>query len=187
MFARFDLRAKFFRFINCGKALFISQTPWNLQMITIHKMTESEIPIVSRLLERCYAWLGEIERFPPAFIDFLISKRASVETIERESKNQLYLVAKSRGSIVGMVAIRDNDITKLYVSPENHRQSVGKGLFRAAEQIIAENGFDRLSLVAIGESPVPFYRAMGMSVVKRAKSTLSCYKGGEVILMEKSL
>jgi ribosomal protein S18 acetylase RimI-like enzyme len=156
-------------------------------MITIRKMTEAEIPIVSKLLERCYAWLGEIERFPLAFSNFLISERASVETIEREFKNQLYLVAKTRGSIVGMVAIRDNEITRLYVSPENHRQGVGKDLFNAAEQIIAESGFDRLSLVAIGESPVPFYRAMGMSVVKRAKSTLPCYKGGKVILMEKSL
>ena len=155
-------------------------------MIVIGEMNEAEIPIVSNLLISCYRWLGETESFPREFIEYLIAERGSTETVLRESEDQVYLVAKIGDGIAGMAAIKDNKITKLYVLPEQHHKGIGRSLFEAAEKLIIENGFDVLSLVALGESPIPFYRAMGMCIAGQKKSTIPSYEGGEVTLMEKA-
>jgi ribosomal protein S18 acetylase RimI-like enzyme len=156
-------------------------------MIEINKMNEDDIPRVSELLIACYNWLNDVENFPPEFTQFLLSQRASIETIERESAYQTYLVARVDNKISGMVAIEEDKITKLYVLPDKHRRGVGRKLFEAAEKIITENGFDKFSLVAIGQSPVPFYQAMGMNIAEIKKSRIPTYIGRDTFIMEKTL
>ncbi len=156
-------------------------------MITISKMTDDEIPIVSKLLCSCYNWLGEIERFPEEFTDFLITERGSVETVKRESQSQIYLVARIGETIAGMVAVRNDEITKLYVAPEHHRKGIGRELFKIAEKLIIEGGYNKVVLGAVASSPIPFYESMGMSIDERKKSRLECFRGGEIILMSKKL
>jgi len=156
-------------------------------LITISKMTDDEIPAVSKLLCSCYTWLGEIESFPEEFTDFLVTKRGSVETVKRESQSQIYLVAHIGETIAGMVAIRNDEITKLYVSPEHHRKGIGRELFKIAEKLIIEGGYNKIVLGAVAGSPVPFYESMGMSIDERKKSRLEYFKGGEIILMSKKL
>ena len=41
-------------------------------------------------------------------------------------ENHTYLVAELDEPIVGMIAIKNNEITKLYVKPENHRTGYRK-------------------------------------------------------------
>jgi ribosomal protein S18 acetylase RimI-like enzyme len=156
-------------------------------MIIIDKMNENDIPRVTELLNACYSWLSEIENFPPEFTRFLISRRGSIETIRRESAFQTYLVARVNYKISGMVAIEDNKITKLYVLPERHRQGIGRKLFEVAEKIITGKGFRKLSLVAVGKSPIPFYRAMGMHIIEVKRSKIPAYMGRTTALMEKAL
>jgi ribosomal protein S18 acetylase RimI-like enzyme len=156
-------------------------------MIEINKMRADDIPRVSELLIACYNWLSKVESFPPEFTQFLISKRGSIETVEHESAYQTYLVARVENKIAGMVAIEDDKITKLYVLPDEHRKGIGRILFEAAGKIIMENGFEKLSLVAIGKTPVPFYKAMGMNIVEIKESRIPSYIGKETFIMEKAL
>jgi len=147
--------------------------------IIINEMTGKDVPVVSQLLISCYRWLGQTDNFPREFSKFLVSERGSIETVTRESAYQTYLVARYDNNISGMVAIEDNNITKLYVSPDYHRKGVSRKLFEAAEKLIIEKGFDNISLVAISRSPVPFYQAMGMSIVEKIKAESSLIRGAK--------
>jgi ribosomal protein S18 acetylase RimI-like enzyme len=155
--------------------------------ILIRTMTDKDIPAVSELLCTCYKWLADVEGFPKEFADYLLINRGSVKTIKRESENQRYLVACHGADIVGIVSIKNDEITKLYVDPNRHRQGIGKALFNAAEKYITKDGFKQIILGVLGNSPVPFYKSMGMLINGRKKSRLDCNPQGEVILMKKEL
>lgn len=155
--------------------------------ILIRTMTDEDIPEVSELLCSCYNWLADIEGFPKEFTDFLLTKRASIDTIEHESKNQQYFVASYGSDIIGMVSIKNDEITKLYVDPNRHRQGIGKRPFNAAERIIVANGFKQVTLGVLGKSALLFYEAMGMIISGRKQSRLEYYPRGEIILMKKEL
>jgi ribosomal protein S18 acetylase RimI-like enzyme len=155
--------------------------------ILIRTMTDKDIPGVGELLCSCYKWLAEIEGFPKEFTDFLLMNRGSIDTIEKESKIQRYLVACHGTDIVGMVSVKNDEITKLYVNPVRHRQGVGKILFNTAEELIAKDGFDQIILGVLGKSALAFYKSMGMVISGRKQSRLDCYPQGEIVLMKKEL
>ncbi|MEZ5360409.1 MAG: GNAT family N-acetyltransferase [Candidatus Zixiibacteriota bacterium] len=142
---------------------------------------------VSDLLCDCYRWMGEREGFSQANIDFLVTKRGSVETIERESAEQSYFVAQDGDIIVGMVSVLNNEITKLYVSPARHREGIGRMLFEYAERLIREAGYDSISLGALGQAPVPFYKSMGMKITATKLCKLGDETAREVFVMEMKL
>ncbi len=156
-------------------------------MVFIRSMQKIDIPAVSTLLCTCYRWLGKTEGFPEEYVEFLVAKRGSVETVERDCVTELYLVACSDGTIVGMVSTRGATITRLYVDPNWHRKGVGAQLYNAAEKTIRSDGHLKLSLVALGESSVPFYQAMGMSVTGRETRRPPFPRDKKVILMERIL
>jgi ribosomal protein S18 acetylase RimI-like enzyme len=146
-------------------------------------MNEDDRAAVSSLLCECYRWLGERERLTADQIEFLVSKRGSLECVTRESRTQLYLVASEEDEIVGMVSVSGNEITKLYVSPACHRKGIGRQLFIEAESAIRDSGHRDLMLGAF-PSAVPFYRAMGLSVTGRKPGALGAFS---MIIMTKRL
>ena len=154
--------------------------------MTIRGMTAADEQAVSDLLCVCYRWIAEPEGYTEEQVGFLLSQRGSLETVRRESREQQYLVACRGESLVGMVAVSGNQITKLYVDPAYHREGIGRALFEAAVAIIAAAGFDRAIL---GTTPgtVPFYEALGMSVSGHRDHTAGVFSGRRTILMEKAL
>ena len=156
-------------------------------MITIRPMQKDDIPTVSRLLCDCYKWLGQTDGFGAEYVEFLVTKRGSIETVERESTVENYLVACIDDEIVGMVSIKGETITKLYVDPKRHRQGIGELLFEVAEEIIAREGHQKLTLGTLGESPVPFYTAMGMTVVGYKDFPEQFHLDKRAVLMQKIL
>jgi len=155
-------------------------------MVTIRFMGDDDVLAVAELLGKTYRWLGQREAFTAEQVEFLVSKRGSLECVSRESRNQLYFVASVRGDIVGMVAVSGNEITKLYVLPAHHRTGIGTELFAAAEAVVRGAGYDRLTLGAF-RTAVPFYAAMGMSVTGRKPHGRGPLEGLSVTLMEKEL
>jgi putative acetyltransferase len=148
-------------------------------------MKQSEIGAVSDLLSECYAWLGEREGFSSLQVEFLVSKRGSIETIQRESRKEQYIVADDGAHLVGMVSVSGDQITKLYVRPSAAGRGIGRELYEAAESIIAASGHARVSLGAFS-SAVPFYQRMGLSAVGR-KAATGALAGVVITLMEKPL
>ena len=153
----------------------------------VRVMNREDIPRVSDILCSCYRWLGEKEGFTPHDVRFLIRQRGSIDTVKRESEIETYCVACDDTETVGMLSVRDNEITKLYVHPRRHREGLGKLLFEKAEEIITANGHTKIILGTIGMSPMPFYESMGMVVSGRKPNKMGQESSREVILMEKEI
>ena len=156
-------------------------------MMYVRAMNHEDIPRVSDLLCSCYRWLGKEEHLTPRNIQFLVKQRGSSDTVKRESATETYCVACNDTEIAGMVSVKNNEITKLYVHPMWHRKGFGRLLFEKAEEIIAGNGHTKVILGTIGESPVPFYKSMGMTISGRKTCKMEQESGREVILMEKAI
>ena len=152
----------------------------------IRPMSESDEPEVSRILCACYRLLGRIEDLSPEGVEFLLSKRGSLESIQRESVDQTFLVAELEQRIVGIVAVDGSVVAKLYVDPPYHGRGIGAALFRAAEALIRQGGYDHFTL---GSSPsaVGFYQTMGASVTGRKYLTRGPLAGHHPVLMRKQL
>ncbi|MBN1348844.1 GNAT family N-acetyltransferase [candidate division KSB1 bacterium] len=153
-------------------------------MRVIRKMRSEDIPHVSELLCDCYRWLAEKEGYTESQLRWLLTDRGSIPTVERESKTQFYLIAHQAESITGMVAIRANEITKLYVAPEHHREGIGEMLFIAAEQEIRTNGYHEMHLGAT-DTAIPFYQKMGMTLTGRVPYRVDIFPGRRVAIMTK--
>ena len=149
------------------------------------RMSRSDMAQVSELLTASYVWLGEREGLSAEQTDFLVSKRGSLECVRRESRVQLYLVARDGEEIAGVVAVSGDEITKLYVSPVRIGKGIGRMLFEAGERAIRAGGHRRVRLGAF-PSAVAFYRRMGLDVAghKRPAGALAPLT---VTLMEKRL
>jgi ribosomal protein S18 acetylase RimI-like enzyme len=147
-------------------------------------MEKNDLTAVSGLLCECYRWLGEQGGCTQNQVEFLVSTRGSLDCVTRESETETYLVACRAREVVGVAAVSGNEITKLYVSPACHRQGIGARLLTAAESIIRDSGHGRLMLGAF-RSAVPFYRAMGLSVMGRRTCTPAALAGLYMVLMQK--
>jgi predicted N-acetyltransferase YhbS len=152
---------------------------------TISPMARDDISEVSELLRSSYAALSKLEGLTREQSDFLNTERGSIESLLSESQYQLFMLARDAGSIVGVVAVKGDMITKLYVSPERTGQGIGRSLYEAAESWVRAQGHSRVSLGAF-PSAVPFYERMGLAVVgeKRPCGPLS---GRTLFVMEKRL
>ncbi len=150
-------------------------------------MSEEDIKRVSNLLCACYRWMGERDGLNSAELEFLIEKRGSVDTVRDEMVSQQYLVAGDGDVVAGVVAVKENDIAKLYVHPDHHHKGIGRQLFAAAEEIVNGAGYEELTTSAFGKAPVPFYESMGMTVVDRFRGRPAVMSGRWAYVLKKLL
>jgi ribosomal protein S18 acetylase RimI-like enzyme len=149
-------------------------------------MTDADHAEVGELLRICFNWLADREGFTDAQREFLVGPRSSAETLRQESQTRPHLVARGQdGTILGMAAIRENEIARLYVHPQHHGRGVGKALFQAAESMIRQAGFAEVTVAALVDSSAAFYRARGMHEVGRQPYEPQIFAGREVVLLAK--
>jgi ribosomal protein S18 acetylase RimI-like enzyme len=150
-------------------------------------MSEADIPRFCELLRDCYHWLADREGFTARQRSFLVDERSSEQTVREESKTRPHLVACQGDTIVGMAAVRHNEVARLYIDPRFHRQGVGKTLFEACEAMIQQAGHEEMTVAALVDSAAAFYRAMGMSITGRLVYEPEIFLGREVILLAKKI
>jgi ribosomal protein S18 acetylase RimI-like enzyme len=153
----------------------------------IREMTDEDVPRVSELLKECFRWLGDRERFTVRQLAFLIDDRSSEQTVREESKTRPHLVACTVTGIVGMAAVHGNEIARLYVDPQCHRQGVGRVLFEACEAMIRQAGHEEMTVGALVDGSLAFYQAMGMSITGRVVYEPEIFLGREVTLLAKKI
>ena len=151
----------------------------------IREMKKEEVSEAARLLHEAYAWLAEREGLTPEQTGFLQSVRGSEETVERESRTETYLVACDGSPIVGLVAVCEARITRLYVLPSHFGRGIGRALCGAAESMIRSQGHGAARLVSF-PSAVPFYQVMGYRAVE-VTNPRGVFAGLGFTLMEKRL
>jgi ribosomal protein S18 acetylase RimI-like enzyme len=153
----------------------------------IEPMTDADHVEVSELLRVCFNWLADREGFTDQQREFLVGPRSSAETLRIELQTRPHLVARDQDrTILGMAAIRENEIARLYVHPQYHGRGVGKALFQAAESMIRQAGFTEVTVAALVENAVAFYRARGMHEIGRQPYEPQIFGEREVVLLAKT-
>jgi len=154
----------------------------------IEPMTDADHAEVSELLRACFNWLAEREGFTDRQREFLVGPRSGAETLRIESQTRPHLVARDQDrTILGMAAIRENEIARLYVHPQYHGRGVGKALFQAAESMIHQAGFTEVTVAALVDSAAAFYRAQGMHEIGRQPYEPQIFGEREVVLLAKTV
>jgi len=152
----------------------------------IEPMTDADHAEVAALLQACFEWLADREQYTEKERAFLLGPRSSADTLHAESRTRPHLVARAAdGTILGMAAVRENEVARLYVHPAYHGQGVGKALFRAAEAVIVRAGHAEVTVAAMAASAVAFYRARGMSEVGRTRYEPEIFGEREVVILAK--
>jgi ribosomal protein S18 acetylase RimI-like enzyme len=152
----------------------------------VEAMTDADRVEVSELLRACFNWLADREGFADRQREFLVGPRSSAETLREESQTRPHIVARDPdGTILGMAAIRENEIARLYVHPQHHGRGVGTALFQAAEALIRQAGFTEVTVAALVERAAAFYRARGMREIGRQPYEPEIFGGREVVLLAK--
>jgi ribosomal protein S18 acetylase RimI-like enzyme len=131
----------------------------------IRSMTESDIKAVSEIVSDGYTYLAKQEGFSPKQLDRLLTERSSKIAISGWLAQWQCYVAELRGSVIGALAIKQNEIEEIWVHPQHHSHGVGTAMFQKAEHLIAKAGYTELILCCAAVSARPFYKAMGAEIV----------------------
>jgi len=150
-------------------------------------MKPDEAAAASEVMCECYRRIGEKRGYNDEQIAYLVGERGAKKTVEKESKNQTYLVACEGEKVVGVAAVNGNEVAKLFVTPDRHRQGIGSGLFHAAEDVVKRNGYDEMIVGVMFEDAVGFYEKLGMTRFGTKLPDGGVFRGFEVKLLRKKL
>lgn len=142
-------------------------------MEQIRQITADELPVVREIVYSTWPeTYGEI--LTAAQIEYMLDTYHSLEFLENSMRNgHLFYIFYDGNIPLGFISLHPGaepgavKLSKLYVLPESQGKSVGRKLFRKAEEISRELGFERLYLnVNRFNKAVSFYKNMGMDVLR---------------------
>lgn len=137
----------------------------------LRPMQQADAEGVSTVLCACYRFLCERENYSSRQLSELLEMHSS-DAVEKWRLRWDVIVAECEGAVVGVVAVRDDEIEELFVHPLRHRLGIGALLFAAAEKLIADGAHPRLVVHTTGYAS-PFYEAMGA----RRVGSMTCDRG----------
>ena len=133
-----------------------------MKVIPIELLTASEIPSACELVERVFR-----ENVAPLYSDEGISEFLSYcvtdELASRIESGSIGAIARCDGRIVGLIEIKQlSHIALLFVDTAFHGRGVGRKLFNAALEFLAERN-PELEKLTVNSSPnsVGFYERLG--------------------------
>ena len=138
-------------------------------MIEIREATVKDAVAASRIVRLCYEGFGKTEGFDNKIIVELKKRRGTAEHIAEFITNENFFVADDEQILKGMISIKDNEISKLYVDPHHQKQGIGRQLFAHAEDFIQTHCYDAFFVATVSRSAVSFYERMGMKISRRCR------------------
>lgn len=131
----------------------------------IEKAVHSDLTDILSLQK--IAFLSEVKLFN----DFLITPfTQSIESIEDDFKNNLYLKAVSNGKIIGSVRAYEKEsvcfIGRLFVHPDHQNMWIGKSLMHHIEHLFDNCKMYSLFAAKRVSKNVSFYKKLGYSIVR---------------------
>ena len=155
--------------------------------IAVREMHDGDCPEVSRVVCASFRHGAERDGFTEEQIQSYFSGRGSETAIREQFRQYQCLVACAGQTIAGVVALKGNEITKLYVDPRLLRRGIGSMLFEQAERIVSQGAHEDLVVHTVFKSGIPFYEAMGMATVDSKPVAFGPLKGTDSTLLRKSL
>ena len=153
----------------------------------LRDMRDEDCLAVSRVVSDSFEWGAKREGWPVDRIQEYSLGRGCERAIREQFPKYRWRLACEAAGVVGVVAVKGNEITKLYVSPDRLREGIGTVLFGAAEEMIRREGHRELVLGAVFDSSIPFYESLGMSKVGRKSVVLGAAQGADAMIMRKPL
>ena len=100
-----------------------------MQDIAVRAMELADCEAVSRVVCDSFQWAANHESFLAEEIEIYSAGRGSPQAIREQFRTYRCWVACESNRIVGMAAVKGNEITKLYVepSPRNRPSAVSRG------------------------------------------------------------
>ena len=155
--------------------------------VILREMQDEDISAISRVVCDSFEWGAKREGWSADRIEEYSLRRGCERAIREQFHEYRWQLACSGGSVLGVVAVRGNEIAKLYVSPDRMREGIGTALFGAAEEMIRCEGHRELVLGAVFDSSIPFYESVGMAKVGRKSVVLGTARGADAMIMKKPL
>lgn len=152
----------------------------------VREMTEKDLPKVAALLAESYAFLAEKEGFSKEQLEALVRERGSLEALRSQMDEYRFMVLDKESVLSGVLAMKGNEITKLFVRCDEMRAGIGTMLFEIAQRAAARGGYDALVVGTTGHA-VPFYRAMGMEVEETREAAGGPLAGWKIAVLKKPL
>jgi len=156
-------------------------------MIEIRNAELQNADVVSRIVCACYDRFAKTDDWRADVVAQIKEQRGSSECIRELIRHQNVWAAHGPHGVVGMISVRENEVTKLFVDPAFRRQGIGTQLFQHAEQFIRSNGFATMVLGAATRTPITFYRKMDMTVTGTQPITFGPCVGMTSTMLEKRL
>ena len=154
--------------------------------LSIRAMQLEDVPAVNLLVTDCYRFLAERQGFSAVQFRRLLEERCSENFVRKLFEEFPHYVAESGGRIVGAIGIEGSEVAELWVSPDYHRQGMGRALFRKAEDVIRQAGHAALTVRTTGYA-THFYGAMGAHIVGRKPCDGGPLQGWVLTYLEKAL
>ncbi|MCC6699855.1 MAG: GNAT family N-acetyltransferase [Candidatus Hydrogenedentes bacterium] len=153
----------------------------------VRRATAQDAEGLCHLLCACYEDFARTDDFSRDVVEALKETRGSLACVLEDIATQHVFVAEGESRIKGMVSVRGNEITRLYVCPQYQRMGLGSLLFTFAEAFAREGGHLRLFLGAAGRSMLPFYVKMGMRIDHERKIASGPCAGMTVLVLVKGV
>ncbi len=150
-------------------------------MIEFQPLTEERIAECIQLVLMCIDDMGGME--PAAMSAF--SKRIQEKVYAERLLKSSAIVAVENGQVVGMGALNECDIQKMYVHPTHRHRGIARSIHAILENKARQQGLTRLKLESTMNA-VGFYQRLGYQTVRENRWHIG---GGEVInlIMDKDL
>ncbi|MFW9997264.1 MAG: GNAT family N-acetyltransferase [Candidatus Odinarchaeota archaeon] len=114
-----------------------------------------------------------------------IARTRSVDYIEKASKDRTIFVAETGGKIIGMGALRGNEVRHMYVSENHQKKGLGSAMLRVIEEEARKRGMKTIIVNAVFSSE-GFYAKNKFTRTK--KGTIKIHGNLiESVLMERKL
>ncbi|MHC4778866.1 MAG: GNAT family N-acetyltransferase [Planctomycetota bacterium] len=152
----------------------------------VREMKEKDLPKVAALLGESYAYLASTEGFSESQLEALVQERGSEEALRSQMDEYRFMVLDKESVLSGVLAMKGNEITKLFVRSDEMRSGIGTMLFEIAQRAAARAGYDALVVGTTGHA-IPFYKAMGMEVEETRIAATGPLAGWEIAVLKKPL
>jgi len=149
----------------------------------IRKFKESDAESVCEIIKRCDKEIASKD-YPKKIIDWWASK-TTPERILKNSKIRQCFVAIFGKNLVGYVSLDNNEIKKLFVDTDYHKQGIGKKLFQEIEKFAIKKKIPKL-IVESSIHAEKFYEKCGFKKVETKNCEYDNTKF-KLILMENEI
>jgi GNAT superfamily N-acetyltransferase len=121
-----------------------------------------------KIIGRCF---DESVTLPSDALFFVRNRYTKKGYLEAKSKEYQFFVFEKNHMILGIGALKGNNIQKIYVNPDYQGRGIGAALLRFLEELAVKKGHKELILFAFDNS-VTFYKKQGYAIV--APFTFQC-------------